>query len=471
MNFRPTIFICGILFVIISCTDASKKGQFDVRDFGAIGDSIKINTDAIQKAIDICHQKGGGTVLIKEGVYISGTILLKNNVTIHVNKDASLVGSSNPIDYQSIDTFVDATGQERGNCLIGAVNASNIKITGDGTIDGNGTAFLHKNIVAKKKELGIDDTDKKFGVNRPFLLRFVKSSAITLKDIQLRQPAAWTCHFYQSHDIVVDNISIYSHAHHNNDGIDLDSSFNANIKNCSIDTGDDAICFKTTSPLPTHTIKVTNCTLKSEWGALKFGTESMGDFYNIQIKDCQIRDTRGGGIKILSVDGANIHDIDIDGIKMDTVDMPIFIRLGERLRTYRNAPKQQVGSIHNIMIKNITGTTRNLETSRVSPPSGIFITGTPNHKIGRIQLQNIDITLPGSATSSDIKEVSEQIDKYPEYSFFEVLPGYGLFGRHIKQLEMADLNFDIKNPDHRAPIVLNDIEKSNKDGIESIQNK
>ncbi|KAA1244766.1 glycoside hydrolase family 28 protein [Aquimarina sp. RZ0] len=471
MNFRTIIFIWGILISVISCTNVIKDGQFDIRDYGAVGDSIQINTRSIQLAIDACHKKGGGTVVIKEGIYISGTVLLKDNVTIHINENASLIGSSNPNDYQSIDTFVDATGQERGNCLIGAVNASNIKIIGKGTIDGNGTAFLHKNIVVKKKELGIDDTDKKFGINRPFLLRFVKSSTITIRDIKLRQPAAWTCHFYQSHDIMVDNISIYSHAHHNNDGIDLDSSFNATIKNCSIDTGDDAICFKTTSPLPTHTIKVTNCTLKSEWGALKFGTESMGDFYNIQIRDCQIRDTRGGGIKMLSVDGANIHDIDIDGIKMDSVDMPVFIRLGERLRTYRNASRQKVGSIHNVTIKNITGSTRNLKTSRISPPSGIFITGTPNHKIGTIKLQNIDITLPGGGISSGIKEVSEQVDKYPEYSFFEVLPGYGIFGRHLEYLEMSNIHFKTDTNDQRPPIFLNDVKKSIKDGIESTQDQ
>jgi len=213
-----------------------------------------------------------------------------------------LIGSSNPKDYKSIDAFVDATGQKRGHCFIGSKNATNIGIIGKGTIDGNGSAFLSKTLRAKTKALGISDQEmKELDFNRPFLLRFVTSSNIIVKDVTLTQASAWTCHFYQSHSITVDNVAIYSHADKNNDGIDMDSSHDITIKNCNIDSGDDAICFKTTSPLPTYNIKVSNCTLKSDWGAIKFGTESMGDFYNIQVSDCKIHNTRGGGIKILSV--------------------------------------------------------------------------------------------------------------------------------------------------------------------------
>ncbi len=467
MNKKIMFLVFTVVFTMISCS--TKSGQFDVADYGAIGDSLHINTLEIQKAIDDCSQNGGGIVVLKKGVYISGTIMLKDNVTLHIDEDAKLVGSSNPYDYQSIDTFIDATGQERGNCLIGGIGVSNISIVGKGSIDGNGAAFTHENISVKKKMLGIASSNKKFGANRPFLLRFVKSSNIKIRDIELRQPAAWTCHFYQSNAIEVDNVSIYSHANHNNDGIDLDSSFNAVIKNCRIDTGDDAICFKTTSPLPTYDIRVQNCALKSEWGALKFGTESMGDFYNIHISDCKIEDTRGGGIKILSVDGGNIHDIEIENITMKQVDMPIFIRLGERLRTYRDAEKQNIGSIDNISIKNIIATTRDIKTSRVSPPSGIFMTGTPNHKIGKIKLQNIDITLPGKGKISELKAVSEQIDKYPEFSFFEALPAYGLFGRHIQNIQMSDMNFSLENTDERTSIVLDDVIYSINNGVENVK--
>ncbi|MGS0527433.1 glycoside hydrolase family 28 protein [Zobellia nedashkovskayae] len=423
---------------------------------GAIGDGKTINTKSIQKAIDACNLAGGGTVTIEDGDYISGTLLLKDNVTLHIAKDAKLIGSSNPLDYQSIDTFEDATGQQRGNCLIGAKNATNIAVTGKGTIDGNGEAFLSKNIKAKIKELNITETEG-FGSNRPFLLRFVNSSQIKVQDVHLRQPAAWTCHFYQSNDILVDNVSIYSHAHKNNDGIDLDSSYDAVIKNCDINTGDDAICIKTTSPKPTYNVQVIDCKLRSDWGSIKFGTESMGDMYNIDIKNCQIYDTKGGGIKILSVDGANIHDVTIDGIQMDRVDMPIFIRLGERLRTYRNAKKQKVGSITNVVIRNVKGNARVLDSSRVKPPSGILITGIPDHKVGKITLENIELELPGGGSEEDtMAKVVEDVDRYPEFSFFKVLPAYGLYGRHIESIQTNNVVFTLNGDDKREAQILVD---------------
>jgi polygalacturonase len=451
---RSSILIIITSFLLATMTSFSAKPKiYNVKKYGAKGDSITINTKAIQKTIDKCSKNGGGIVLLENGIFSSGTILLKDNVTLQIDKNAKLVGSGNPQDYQSIDTFVDATGQERGTCLIGAVGAKNIGISGEGIIDGNGAAFLAKNLALKKKTLGIS-TEENFGGNRPFLLRFVKSTQITLKDIRVRDAAAWACHFFQSSNILVDNISIYNHANKNNDGIDLDSSHDVIIKNCNIDSGDDAICIKSTSPLPTYNVKVSNCTLKSDWGALKFGTESMGDFYNIDIRDCKIEDTKGGGIKILSVDGANIHDVLIENIEMNQVDMPIFVRLGERLRTYRTTNKQAVGSIKDVVIRNIKATTRGLDSSRVSPPSGILITGTPKHKIGSLTLDHISIDLPGGGKSADIIKVPEDETRYPEFSFFKVLPAYGLYARHIKELKINDLKFKTTTADQRSEIVV-----------------
>ncbi len=451
---KKFLFILPLL--LISCS--KKPSDYNIKTFGAVGDGVTLNTHAIQEAINACHTNGGGVIKISEGKYLTGTILLKDHVHLIIEEGATLMGSSDPRDYKSIDTFTDATGQERGNCLIGSLGAKDISISGKGIIDGNGTAFKHENLAITKKKLGINPAG--FGKNRPFLLRFVRSSNISLKNIQLKQPAAWACHFYESQDIVIDSISIYSHANFNNDGIDLDSSHNITISNCHIDTGDDAICFKTTSLQPTYNANVKNCTLKSDWGAIKFGTESMGDFYDIHISDCKIVDTKGGGIKILSVDGANINDVSIENIEMKNVDMPIFIRLGERLRTYRQATSQGMGSMKNISIKNIRASTRALAASRVSPPSGIFITGTPNHAIEKVHLENIHISLPGNGKLDAIQKVPELEKKYPEFSFFGMLPAYGMYARHIKHLEHKNLTFLTDQLDERDAIIIEDLLKT-----------
>lgn len=430
------LIIIPMALLTFSC---QPKNEWDVRDYGAVADSTTVNTEAIQSAIDACSGAGGGTVIIEGGTYVSGTILLKDHVTLRIAENAILLSSPDKNDFAGVDHFVDATGQSRGHCLIGAMDVEDVGIIGKGVIEGLG--HLYKNPI------------------RPFMIRFVRTKDLVLKDISLRQPAAWTVHLFQCENFLVDGIRIYSHANKNNDGIDIDSSTDGVIRNCDIDSGDDAICFKSTSPLPSQNVEVYNCRLKSNWGAIKFGTESMGDFRNISVKNCNIHNTRGGGIKILSVDGANIENIVIDSIQMENVDMPLFMRLGERRRTYRDAPRQPVGSITNVSISNIRANTRSLEESRVVPPTGIFVTGTSDHKIGHVSLSNIAVTLPGGGTAEHVTiQVPENETKYPEFTKFDgPVPAYGLYARHIDDLQLSNISFNLLGDDEREEVVLEDV--------------
>ncbi|MFY0598118.1 MAG: right-handed parallel beta-helix repeat-containing protein [Cyclobacteriaceae bacterium] len=450
------LFFLTLLIGVSSCEEKVKK--YDITDFGAKGDYKTLNTKAMQSAIDACYENGGGIVNVPFGGFITGTLILKDRVVLNLENGGEIIGSKRLLDYVNIDPFTDAVGQKRGNCLIGAVDASDIGITGSGKIIGRGEYFRVDSL-KKAAEIRNLPYDYKAFNERPFLLRFVRSNDIVLKGVNLSRPAAWTVHFFQCKGVDIEKISIKSHSNKNNDGIDVDSSSDFFIRDCDIDSSDDALCFKTTSPVATSNIRVSRCRLSSEWGAIKFGTESMGDFTNIRIDSCFIKNTRGGGIKMLSVDGANISNIKINQIVMEEVDMPIFMRLGERLRTYRDAEQQKVGSIDNISISNIRATCRKQEESRVSPPSGIFITGTPNHKIGSIHLQNIFIQLPGGGTAEQAEFVpEEQETKYPEFSFFGVLPAFGMYARHVENIAINDFKVQLRNSDLRENILMKDVD-------------
>lgn len=466
-----SILTLALVFILNAC---NTKTEWDIRDFGAIADDSTVNTEAIQNAIDACSNAGGGKVLIKEGSYITGTILLKNNVTLHVAENAKLIASINPNHFKSIDPFIDATGQYRGQCVVGAMDVENIAITGKGVIDGQGVMFRPENIKKTYKRLGIEPKQEDLSglisknskyvnnnirvSNRPFLVRLVRVKNSKLKDITLRQPAAWTLHFFQCEGFEVDGISIYSKANRNNDGIDIDSSKDGIIKNSLINSDDDAVCIKGTSAAPTQNLLVENCKISSGWGAIKFGTESMGDFRDITIKNCYIFDTRGGGIKVLSVDGSNISNIVIDSIEMVDVEMPIFIRLGERGLTYRGAEQRPVGSINNVSISNIKAVSRKTEDLRLAPTVGFYFTGTPNHKIGTITLENIDITLPGGGTKADAAViVPENETQYPEFTKLGATPAYGIYARHIEKMVTKNVSFSLQSEDARDKIVLIDV--------------
>ncbi|MFR9650875.1 MAG: glycosyl hydrolase family 28 protein [Rikenellaceae bacterium] len=449
-----------LAFATISMQPLSAANEWIVEKYGAVSDGKTVNTKAIQQAIDECSAAGGGNVVLSSGIYMSGTLKLKDNVTLELRRGVVLRGTIDPRDYYNVDYFVDATGQSRGECLVGAVEAKNIGICGTGVIDGDGTHF-RANLTRKRlTEWGATEKEiADLSSVRPFLVRIVRCEDVNIKDVTMKNPAAWTCHLYQSKDIKVDGITIYAHGNRNNDGIDLDSCDGAVITNCNIDSGDDAMCFKTTSPIACQNVVVSKCRLKSHWGAIKFGTESMGDFRNIKVEDCYVYDTHGGGIKVLSMDGSNIYNVRINKVEMVNVDMPIFIRLGERLRTYRKDDiKQPIGSIDRLYINNIKATQMPCDDSRVNPPSGIIISGTPNARIGNVYLNNIDITVPGGGTS-EMKSivVDEQPEKYPEFTHFGVQPAYGFNARHADSLVMKSVSIKLAGEDGRDFMKLEDI--------------
>ncbi|MBC7784946.1 MAG: glycoside hydrolase family 28 protein [Burkholderiales bacterium] len=424
----------------------SKSSEFSVIGHGAVSDGFTLNTAAFQAAIDQCSQTGGGAVVVPAGRFVIGTLILKDNVTLHLAKDATLLGSPNAADYQNPLPFKDGTGAELGAALILAIDAKNVGIEGEGTIDGQGKAVSAAQGGGKNYTM------------RPFLIRWERCAGVTVRGVHLTNPGAWTMHFSQCQDVLAEKVTIRSHGLSNNDGIDIDSCQRVVIKDCDIDSGDDAICFKATSGKPCRDVTVSNCRLKSNCGAIKFGTESVGDFENINISHCQIRDTRLGGIKIFSVDGAHLQNVTISDITMDNVATPIFMRLGERLKTFRpNDEKKPVaGIMKNVTIRNIVA--KSADKATISPPSGIFITGIPGYRIENVTLENISIELPGGGTREDGRRVMEEnIKSYPEINRFGPgLPAFGIYARHVAGLKLRDIKLSLRAPDARPAIVCID---------------
>jgi polygalacturonase len=194
---------------------------------------------------------------------------------------------------------------------------------------------------------------------------------VTVKDVTLNYAAAWTSHYFHSKQVRISNVKIVSHGVAHNDGIDIDGCQDVHIKDCDIISGDDALCFKTTSSkMACSNIVVTGMRLKSNQGAIKMGTESMAPFENITISDCFIYDTKNGGIKLLTVDGAHLRNVQISNINMVNVRTPMLIRLGSRLSVFRKGKdtQQPTGTLENVVIKNVKA--QAAADAQLKPPSG-----------------------------------------------------------------------------------------------------
>jgi hypothetical protein len=244
-----------------------------------------------------------------------------------------------------------------------------------------------------------------------------------------------------------------------NDGIDIDGCQDVNIKDCDIFSGDDALCFKTTSStMACSNIVVTGMRLKSNQGAIKMGTESMAPFENIAISDCYIYDTNNGGIKLLTVDGAHLRNVQISNINMVNVRTPMLIRLGSRLSVFRKGKdtQQPTGTLENVVIKNVKA--QAAANAQLKPPSGILITGVPGHYITNLTLENIEINLAGGGTVEQARQqVPEAVDMYPEVKTFgPLVPAYGVWARHVKGLKLVNITLHLDSNDRRPAFICDD---------------
>jgi hypothetical protein len=199
--------------------------------------------------------------------------------------------------------------------------------------------------------------------------------------------------------------------------------------------------------------------LKSNQGAIKFGTESYGGFENVTVSNCQIRDTNNGGIKVLCVDGGTLTNVTISDVTMDNVKTPIFVRLGARFRTFRDGdPKKQVSTMKNVLIRNIRA--KASDQAQIMPPTGIFITGVPGQCIENLSLENVESTWQGWWDDRECRAVvEEKIDTYPEINRFgKTLPAYGVYARHVQGVKLNDIRLKLSSSDLRPALVCQDVQ-------------
>lgn len=393
-------------------------------------------TAAIQRWIDNCALRGGGVVRVTPGKYIIGTLFLKDNVELHLDSGAVLLGSTHLEDYTQ-------------PALIYAENATGVAITGKGAIDGRGG-----DPVFQKGDNG---------PGRPRLIYFVRCRDVRIKDVTLRNSPFWVQYYSGCDSVAIQGIKVYSHCNWNNDGLDIDSR-HVTVSDCTIDSDDDALCLKSERPdTACAYVRVSHCRLASNCNAIKLGTASRGGFQHIFISDCTVRAASSdpirhwkrrfygisaertvlAGIAIETVDGGATEDVNVSNIRMDDVQTPIFIRLGHR---------SGEGTLQDVTISHVVATARSLMTSS--------ITGLPGAPVDIVRLNDITINGPGGGTDSQAHApVPERGDGYPENRIFGyTLPASGLYVRHVRGLSISGLTLATALPDRRPPVVLTDVD-------------
>lgn len=467
--------IISVLTLLVAVSGICKAEKIvSATDMKIVGDGITMNTEAIQKAIDYCHsQKNGGCLVFPEGVYKTGTIVMKSNVTLKLEKGAVISGSTDPYDYYALEAPKGWDSSALG--LILADHSENIRIIGEGTIDGNGRELAQKvdslHHIGEKVDPAYDYGNKRPNERmRPKLLFISNCKDILVDGLNMRSSAAWGLSFDTCENLTLTNLNINNRAFWNNDGIDVTDSKHVRIAHCNINSADDSICLKSYKVGGCNDdVEIYDCDIVSSASAIKFGTASWGGFKNVTIRKIRVRDTYRSVVAIESVDGGHIENILVEDIIAVNTWNPIFIRLGHR---GGEAP----GTVRNVTIRNmfvdVPFSRPDINYDMRGPAFDFFhnpipssITGIPGHCVENVTLENIEIFCPGKASKgmayvplSRLSSVPEKIDDYPEFTMFGELPSYGLYGRHVRGLTLNNVNFRLKDSDFRPKYIFDDVE-------------
>ena len=460
--------ILHIICNLILCLSIGHAQDFNIIDYGAIGDGKTNNTLSIQSAIDAAHAKGQGKVIVPDGQFLTGSITLKSGVELHLNEGAVILGSTKHVDHKVVE-------KSYMRSIIMASYQENISITGKGTIDGQGReaalhvdSLFHMGALDSKRYNHVEGRPRFY--MRSMLVVFVGCKNILISGVTLKDAASWVQHYDRCTNLIIENINVDSDAYWNNDGIDISDSKNVIVRNCNINSADDGICLK--SHFEDHYIDnvlITDCTVRSSASAIKFGTKSLGGFKNVTIKNIKVYDTFRSAIAIESVDGGFLENVLVDNITAINTGNAIFIKLGNR------EPEKGNSTLKNVTLKNIK-----VEVAFERPdyaydmrgPALPFfhntfpssITGMPGHNVENLILENIEIIYPGRGNRGlaysplyKLKDVPEAEDEYPEFSMYGELPAWGFYIRHVNGLKMNNITLSIDEKDYRSAIVLDDV--------------
>ena len=463
-----------IFFLAILGHVAVVARDYNIIDYGAKNDTTVLSTKFVQQAIDDCSRAGGGRVFVPTGSYKIGSIELRSNVHLHLERGATLYGSTRLEDYRPMKSdYVSLRTQTTTIQLIYADRVHNVCIDGYGTIDGRGRAF---------KKLSWNDE----GITRPHLLRIIRGEDVTVRDVTLKNSGCWMQHYLACDRLHIDGIKVFNRNNYNNDGLDLDGCHEVVVTNVMADSDDDAITLKSTSPRLCENIRISNCVVSSHCNAVKLGTESNGGFRNISISGIVVKPSSdqqekffgqwigSSAISLEVVDGGTMENVTVSDITVDGTESPIFIRLGNRGRGYKLRdgkgtlsgngnedtiaeliPIDHVGSIQGVHLENIQ--------IRNAGSLGCSITGLPGHPVENISLSNISLYHQGGVRQEDLSKIEEALKdekekEYPEATMWGNLPAKGFFVRHAHNVRFQNIHIQTERPDARPDFVREDAE-------------
>ncbi|OQB52997.1 MAG: Exo-poly-alpha-D-galacturonosidase precursor [Firmicutes bacterium ADurb.Bin146] len=439
---------------ISDCADFSRgmlpnAKIFDVKKapYNAKGDGRTLDTEKIQKAIDDAAYTGG-TVYIHDGVFFTGGLILKSDMTLFIDKSATVLGTQDHSQYKLVSPGISLCAiRQLGRGLIYGENVSNVRITGGGTLDGNGTYRYKMNDPLQNREADA----------RPDIVYITYSKDITIENVDMKSSAFWTVVPLSSGNITIRNLNLDCMNTPNRDGIDPVDCHDMTIYNCNIMAGDDGLCFKSSDNVGCYNIDAFDLMIQSLASGIKFGTDTYYCLKNARIRDCAIKNVNRCGVSLETVDGAAVEDVVFERLDMTDVGAPLYITVGARNRLPRGGQPIRRSYIKNVTFKDIRfeqpypfSFTRDIRENMV-------IGQSKDQLIENVHFENFDLKLPGGMKSKPKPPVVIN-DKYPEYDRHGLSSGHAFTIKYAKNITFKNIKVTLEKKDAREETAYFDYE-------------
>lgn len=308
-----------------------KDAVYYANDYGSVADSTTLNTSSIQKTIDTCAAQGGGTVTFKPGIYLTGSIFVKEGVKLLIPEGVELRASTNINDYTLIDSRVIGVEMKWPAAVINVNRQKNAAVEGKGLINAQGRAYWDQYLKIRDRyqptgmRWAVD-----YDVKRPHTIQVINSENIIVKDITIKNSAFWSVHTVYSNHITIDGVivkNVFEKRGPGTKGIDIDSSSYILVQNCDVDTYEDNYALKAGRDWdglrvnkPTEYVVIKDCKARSGYALCGIGSETSGNIRHILITDMYGKGTVNGlSIRSALTRGGTVEDIHVQNIKMDSI--------------------------------------------------------------------------------------------------------------------------------------------------------
>jgi alpha-L-rhamnosidase len=386
---RPAIAALALVCWVSPCLAQVSR---PITEFGAVSDAATLNTASIQKGIDTLAAGGGGTLVVPQGTFLTGSLFLKPGVNLHLDRNAVLKGTTDLKDYPLMETRIEGHFQQWVPALINVDKCDNIRIDGEGTLDGSGPPFWQAFRTAIQQNRGTKNLD----VPRPRLMFIRDSKNVTVSGIHFKDSGFWNLHLYRCQDVTIENLDIRAgESSPSCDGMDIDSCQRVTIKGCHIFTNDDCIALKGSKGVhamddkdspPVEHIRVSDCTFERGGSFVTCGSEAT-IVRDVVVENCKAIGSSSGGMSMLRLklrtDTPQFYsDMHFRNITLEGNGALIGVAPWTQYEDLQGQPRP-------------THTVRNITMSNIKGAFGTFgsIRPNPGDTIEEITLQDIDVKL------------------------------------------------------------------------------